>query len=261
MSEETDKDVNKNPSSESSTEQVLGIGDASKSEADPKSAQNTEPSVVEDKTVPMSRFKEVIDQKNDLSRRLESLESRYDEREERNKPNPVDEFEKSLISKGMEESNAKALAASQYELTNKLIDEKVAPIQKSTVQAEIDASIQAFAAKHEDYYDLEPEMYEVYKTLDPQTQNLVASSKGGLQLLYGHVKSNKLQSDLDEAYKTGVEKGYKTKRAKTAMTSEPGASSTNTGLPTAKQISEMSLEEYRKSRDKILRSQSKISLE
>lgn len=261
MSKEINKDVNENPSSESSTEQVLGVADASNSDADPQSAQGANPEVVEDKTVPYSRFKEVNDAKNDLSRRLESLESQFQEQGDKSKPNPVDEVVKTLVSKGMEEPNARALAESQYELTNKLIEEKVAPIQRSTVQAEIDASIQDFASRHKDYYELEPEMYEVYKKLDPQTQNLVASSRGGIELLYGHVKAGKLQGALDEAYKNGVKKGYKTKRDKTAMTSEPGTSNTSTGLPTAKQIEDMSLDEYRKNRDKILRSQSTISQE
>ena len=88
MSEEIKTDVNENPSSESSSEQVLGIADASNSEADPQSAQSST-QVVEEKTVPYSRFKEINDAKNDLSRRLESLESQFQEQEEKSKPKKI----------------------------------------------------------------------------------------------------------------------------------------------------------------------------
>lgn len=215
----------------------------------------------EEKTVPYGRFKEVNDEKNDLSRRLESLESRFEERSEKSKPDPVDESVKRLVAKGMEESNARALAEEQFELASKAVEEKIAPIQKSSAQAEIDALVTSFASKHKDYYDLEPEMYEVYRTLDPQAQNFVASSRQGLEMLYGHVKSKKLQEIVDKGYKQGVEDGYKTKRDKGAVSSESGAGSVATGIPSAKAIEDMTLDEYIKDRERILKNQHKISQE
>lgn len=238
--------------SESSTDGALE--DKSQSGAKPEPEKKEE-----DKTVPYSRLKEVIDQKNDLSRRLENLESRVEEQTEKSKPDPVDESVKRLVNQGMEESNARALAETQLALANSVVEEKVAPIQRSTAQAEIDAAVQDLANRHKDYYDLESEMYEVYRGLDSQAQKFVASSKQGLEMLYGHVKSKKLQDIVDKGYKQGVEDGYKNKRDKSAVSSESGAGSVATGLPTPKSIDEMSLDEYMKKREMILKNQEKIS--
>ena len=57
----------------------------------------------------------------------------------------------------------------------------------------------------------------------------------------------------DERYNQGVEDGYNNKRTKGAMAPVSGTRSKSEGLPTPKEIGEMSLDEYRKVRDKVLK--------
>ena len=253
MAEELKPDEKKeDPKSESST-------DGAPEDKSPSDAKSEPGEKKKEKFVPMSRFEEVINQKNDLSRRLEALESHAEERTEKSKSNPVDESVKRLVNQGMEESNARALAESQLALATSVVEEKVAPIQRSTAQAEIDALVQDLASRHKDYYDLESEMYEVYRGLDPDAQKFVASSRKGLEMLYKSVKSDKLQGLVDKGYKQGVEDGYKNKRDKSAASSESVGGSIDTGLPSPKSIDEMSLDEYKKKREMILKNQEKIS--
>jgi len=224
-------------------------------ESEPGKSEQTEPESEADKTVPYTRFKEINDAKNDLSKRLELLEGRFQDQEEKSQPSPVDNAVQRLVSKGMDEDSAKELVETQFEIARSAIE----PMRKSTAQAEIDSWVKDFKANHSDYDELEPLMYETFKSLDPQTKDAIASSKQGVELLYSHVKNKKLESQLEVRYQEGLKAGYKGKRDKSAVSTSEGSSTTKHGLPSPQDIASMSLEEYAERREEILANADKIS--
>lgn len=213
--------------------------------------QNGEPQ--KEQAVPYERFKEVVDQKNDFANRLDSLESQIKRQSEATTSDPLDEAVKSLVDAGMEEPSARKLAKAQFDIASKVTEERIRPIEESTKRVESSSMIQDFADRHKDYYDLEPVMFEVYKTLDPETQLDIATKPKSLEMFYSYVKLENSKKSGDERYNQGVEDGYKNKQSKGALSSVSGARSKPEGIPTPKEIGEMSLEDYRKVRDKVLK--------
>ncbi len=258
------QDVNQESPAESSaaesqeSEETSAPAEANSASPETKPEAKSEAKKENDNKIPQDRFNEVIGERNELRKRLENLESRFTKQEDANRPNPVDLAVQKLMKRGIDEESARILVETQLEVTNSVVNDRVAPIEKHSVEAEIGAWTKEFANSHKDYAELEPLMYSVFQSLPEQTQTLVVSSKEGLELLYSHAKRQKLESDLDKRYQQGVNDGYKNKASKSSVSSEP-MSGQKPGLPSLEDIGNMSLEDYKKVRNTVLKNQNKYS--
>lgn len=224
-----------------------------KTEATPPVTANVtpvskEPAVTE-KSIPYPRFKEMVDKKNDLENRLKKLEEMAPAKPE--VPDYVDAAVKKLMEKGMEEESAKELVSTQLELAKKAADERVAPVEDAATKREVEEWFTEFKKSHTDYADLEPKMFEAFKNLSETQQDLISADPKGVQLLYNHVKVQVLEEQLAKKYEQGVKDGYENKQLKSAASTEP--SSGPQGLPSRKDISSMTLDDYKKIRDSLLK--------
>lgn len=224
--------------------------------APPETKPEVKETKEDDAKIPYGRFKEVIEEKNELRKRLDSLESKFNTQEASKRPSAIDSAVQKLVKRGMDEESATALVEAQFEIASSAVNDRVAPIEQHSVEAEVKAWTREFSTSHKDYAELEPVMYSIFQSLPAQTQQTVASSKEGLELLYSHAKVQKMQDEIDKNYKKGVSDGYKNKASKNSVSSESG-SAVKGGLPTLEDIGKMSLQEYEKHRDVILKNQSK----
>ena len=228
-------------------------------EVAPPAVENTAPAKEEstERGIPYPRFKEVIDEKNALMRRLNELESRFNTQSQAQEPEAVSRAVKKLVQKGMDEDAAKELVSTQFELAAQVAEERVAPLRQSQSKKEVDEWVAGFKKDHPDYNELEPQMYEAWRSLSPAAQDLIVADQRGLELLYDHVKVKKLEEDLKQRYEQGIQDGYQNKQAKIGVSGEPNRGSSK-GIPSRRDIAQMSLEDYMKIREELLRNQGSI---
>lgn len=208
-----------------------------------------------DNKVPYDRFQEVIQQKNEYAARLEELERRLQVNEvaigAKNKIDVTQKHVEKLVAAGMDRGAAEILIEATAGMTDEKIGNRVSPLEQKSLVQEAMAWTQAFARTHPDYDALQPKMYETFKALPEQTQNLVSSDPKGLEMLYSYVKMQNLPQIVEQSQKAATETAYDTKGLKQAMSSQPGAStSPNLGF-TRKQVEEMSLADYAKNKKQI----------
>ena len=209
------------------------------------------------------RFQELVKEKNEFKSRTERLEqevralrtsseSRLPKHEEKS---PVEAIFEKLTKAGVEEKSARLLAESTVEAATSVADKRVAPVEAAAIQGAIDRHIEEFARDHKDYKDLQPQMYEVFKSLSESDQEYFAKSPKGLQFLYDHVKVAKAEEEVQKAFERGKQEGYAGKKSKESFAPTVGAA---TKVPsselTEEQIRDMSIEDYMKRRLEIIAS-------
>lgn len=197
------------------------------------------------------RFKELISEKNELKQKLSQMERVLQERDQPRQPSPEDLALEELKSLGVEEAAAKKVLNSVKLVSNSYADQRIKSLEQASVQREMNSWVDDFSKSHEDFKNLEPQMYEVLKSLPENTQALVASDPMGVQLLYDHVKMQNVSEELNKARKDGANEAYKNKQTKTSLTPTPGGSKNPPGALTRKSIDKMPLAEYKKRRDEI----------
>ena len=234
----------------------------------PPAEGNTAVEAKQEKSVPYTRFQEVISEKNSanqekaaLLKRIEELESRYSSQEQPKAPSMMDKVVEKFRAKGLDEDTARVLAETQIEVSQELVDARMAPIESKNAQDEMNSMLQTFSSKHQDYADVEPAMYELFKHLPEQTQQMIVSdlSGTGLELLYSKAKMSGSDASMDQKFQEGVKAGYDNKQAKSAVSSASGSTSSVNTIPSRKEIAEMSLEEYKAKRDMILKNQGSLA--
>jgi len=219
----------------------LGMGDTSapaNQEPQVNSPVGEEPAsgTPEPKHVPYSRLKEVIDQKNANDARANDWEGRFKQLESRMQaePNPapagsnVNPHLKGLIDGGMDENVAKLIVETAQGISRENVDNRVGSLEQQNVQREMASWTEKFSRDHTDYKQLEPEMGKVFSALPERTQDLIVSDPAGLELLYGHVKSQFLEKAIAEGNQAGKNQAYDNIALKQAVASTPGASSQST---------------------------------
>lgn len=225
----------------------------------PAESKSAQPKPEENK-IPYERFKEKVDEVNQyktealqLKNSLKELEAKMEERLPAlpQPENPlIASVVKDLVSEGLEETAARALAKSVV----KLAENQVQPIKH---ELETDRWINNFAEKHKDFDEIKDKMSEVYGALPKNAQMAVASDPVMLELLYSHVKFQNYEQEIEKAKKEGATSAYENKQIKAGVTSAPTAAALpeNYDISSINQkIGEMSLEDYRVNRDKILKS-------
>lgn len=200
------------------------------------------------------RFKALIDEKNQLKQQLAELQTRMSGKLEP-KESPVEKVVQKFVKAGMKEDAARLLAESQYELGKDVVEERVAPVERASLEAQNDLMFSRFAESHKDYEEIRPKMAELFNALPDMVKAGLSSSPDGLDLLYSKAKASQVDEELKKAFEKGVQEGYKRKHDKSAVAPSTGAS---TGTPTSEyteeQIAKMSLEDYRKHQSAILAS-------
>lgn len=197
------------------------------------------------------RFQELVREKNQLKSQISNMERILAEKSGPAKPDPIALARKELTDLGMKEDAAeKVLNAAKLAAKAELGD-RVNAVEANAGKREMDAWLNDFSKNHEDYAELEPQMFEVFQALPDNTKTLVVSDPMGLQLLYDHVKVQNMKDELDKSYKKGTEDGYKSKKNKSSISPTPGGSKNTPGEVTRKSVGEMSLQEYKKLRDEI----------
>lgn len=182
-----------------------------------------------DNRVPLPRFKEVIDQKNEYKTRLEEMEARlkaFEQAQSQPAVKKADLLEaqvQALIADGFEENTAKAIVRTSDTLARSRAEEQVRPINQAEVRRETDAWVSSFKAKHQDFDALEPEMTKVFLNLPVSTQNMIVSDPRGIEFVYAYVKNAQSDASRKEAERIATEKAYQTKGVKQALSSTSGA--------------------------------------
>lgn len=241
----TQTDVN--TATESSPEATQEVAANPPAESNPAAEQTEQPSK-EEKYVPYARFKEIIDSKNETAKELAALKaqmSTLDQRTKPQEPSLLDKAVNRLKNKGLEEEAAKELAGTMIDLANEVASSKVKPVEEMTAQQEINNWMKDFAAEHKDFEELVPEMQKVYSAFPEKTQELLASDPVAVELIYSHVKRQKLEEELKSKFKEGVQSAYDNKLTKEGLSSSPTVAATPNKL-TREMIAAMSIEEFKK---------------
>jgi hypothetical protein len=225
-----------------------------KTQAEANSAQTSE----KEDSLPFHqhpRFKELIEEKNELRGQLSHMERLLNEKlNSQTQSDPLEGARAKLKGLGVDDK----AAAELLDAVRIVADNRVGNLEKANVQQQIDSWVTDFSRSHKDYEELEPQMYEVFSALQPRTQQLIASDPMGIQLLYDHVKQQGSEQSAKKAYQDGVKAGYKNKQEKSSVSPTTGGSTNPPGELTRKSIDEMSIEEYKKRRKEIWAAMSKL---
>lgn len=201
----------------------------------------------EEQKVPYPRFKELVDEKNQLKSQLEEMSLTLKEIKEQSTPKQPS-FDDVLIKEyteglGVDEGTAKKL----IELQSKIVDHKVRntvkPLEEATLQHEVDSWLSDFEKSHSDYKDLKGKMGDVFASLPEHTQTMLASDPKGLELLYGYVKAQNLEDLKKQSFEEGKTAAYENRLSKESVGSSPVSTSVQSDL-TAEAVGKMSIKEY-----------------
>lgn len=194
------------------------------------------------------RFKELINEKNELKNQLSQMERILQQKDETKAPSPLEVAKGKLKSLGVKDE----AAAELLETMRLVSDSRVQNIEQASVQREIESWVSDFSRNHKDYEELEPQMFEVFQALPQRTQQLIASDPMGIQLIYDHVKMQNVSKELEKAHEDGVKAGYKNKQNKTSVTTTvPGSQNPPGGELTRESIAKMSPAEYKSKQKEI----------
>jgi phosphoglycolate phosphatase-like HAD superfamily hydrolase len=207
------------------------------------------------------RFKELIDKTNRQGQELDDLRKVLAERESP-KTDPLESVIQKFKSRGMDEDVAKLVAEGIKEVVDHKVEERVQPVEAASVQREINGWIDNFKKAHTDFSEFEPEMLDVLNSLSPQEKYIVAMSPKGTELLYGYVKSKRIDKLVDAGYNRGVKDAYDNKVKKGALSPTSSGARAKSGYGSLEEleeaVSKMSTEEYKKNRTEILAEQHRL---
>lgn len=221
----------------------------------PPTVENTATTEVsEDKSVPYTRFQEVIQKKNAHEQKIKELEDRLNQLQpaEKQAQTALDRQVAKLVSRGMDENVARLIAETSSEIAQEQVSERLAPMERASVEKEMESWIDNFSKQHTDYKDLEPEMQKIFTNLPESTKSIVVSDKMGLELLYSHAKRQKLEQELGKKFQEGVSKAYDNKGLKAAVSSTPVTAKMPDNTLTRESISKMGEEEYTRRKSEIV---------
>jgi hypothetical protein len=201
------------------------------------------------------RFKELIEEKNALKQKLDEMQSQIASTlNKQNQVSPVDEAVDKYVKAGLKEDQARLLAETSAELSSKIANQRVAPMEQATLQNTIDSWVDKFAKEHEDYEALQPLMFEMFSKLPVAQKDKLSSSPEGIDYLYSKAKAQKADDLIQAAFKKGVQEGYTKKQEKVAGSSSAGGSPVSPSDFSDESIAAMSPEVYKKNLSAILAS-------
>lgn len=206
-----------------------------------------------EQNVPYARFKELVDEKNEFKTRFQELERKVTEGATP-KEDPIEKRVKGLIEQGLDPKAAKLLVETARGISEEVSQAHLRPLQQQSAKSKTDQWIESFSRTHSDFKELEPQMNEVFIALPDSTKRmLVADDSGkGLELLYSHVKSQRMEADKSKIQDEAARAALSNRDMKKALSSTPGASAAPVeGGFTRESVGKMSTEEYRKNRDAI----------
>lgn len=227
-------------------------------QAQPPATEKVVAGGTENQHVPYSRFQEVVKVKNEYASRLEELEKRLSTHDAiigqtAKKDIPSKHVEK-LVAAGMDRGVAELLVETSAGLAKESVSDVVEPLKQATISQQVQSWTEKFKQSHKDYDELEPEMVKVFEAMPPRTQDLIVSDPKGLELIYAHVKMQRLEDEKNKSFQAGAQAAYDSKGLKAALSSTAGATTNpNVGL-TRNEIAGMSLKEYEARRAEILKS-------
>lgn len=201
------------------------------------------------------RFKELISEKNELKRQLEEVHSRMSS-EPVKRENPAEKLINKFTKAGLNPEIAKTLSEGIVEGSSEVVNTRVAPVESAALEQEVANMTARFAESHADFKEVQPQMYELYKSLPEDLADAIAKDKTGkgLETLYASAKSAKVKDIEKAAYEKGVQDGFKQKNLKTSVSPSGGSSAPQTkGEFSDSDLDQMSLSEYLKNRDTILK--------
>ena len=200
--------------------------------------------------VPYSRFKEVIDTRNQYESKFEELNNRLSAYEaaqaEKQKTNASEKYTQRLQAAGMAPEVASLLAEVMSSVGRDIVGEAVGPLQQESAATRVDQWVDKLARTHKDWGELEPEMEKILGSMPKQMQPMFISSPQGLEMLYAKAKLEKAQKSEQAAFSAGAKAAYDNKGLKAAVASTPGASAAkpNSAI-TLEAIGKMTTDEYR----------------
>lgn len=178
--------------------------------------------------VPYSRFKEVIDSRNQFESQIEELRNRLTAQEanvaQSKRGNVVEKYEQALVKRGFNPDVAKAMAEVQHELVNEVLGERMAPLEQETAATRVDQWVNKLAQTHKDWYELEPAMEKILDSLPKQIRGVFIASPEGLEMLYAKAKLGNVATAQKQAFTEGANAAYQNKGLKNAVSPTPGAS-------------------------------------
>lgn len=199
--------------------------------------------------VPYSRFKEVIDVKNQFESQIEELQNRLSAHEgnlaQKAKGNVVDKYVQKMVQAGMDPNVAALIAETQLQAAQDIVGERLAPLEQESAATRVDQWVNKLSQTHKDWYELEPDMEKVLDTMPKHMQRAFMSSPEGLDALYAKAKLKKMEATQQQAFNQGANAAYQNKGLKGAVSSTPGASVPKPTALTREQIMALSESEFR----------------
>lgn len=178
--------------------------------------------------IPYSRFKEKVDQYNQLESRLEEITNRLTAQEsnvaQKQRTNAAEKYEKQLVERGVDAQVAKVLAEASFGLVNDVIGERVSPLEQEAAGVRVEQWVNKLAQTHKDFYELEPDMNKILDAMPKHMQSAFMSSPEGIDALYSKAKLKKMQESQQKVFDQGANAAYQNKGLKGAVASAPGAS-------------------------------------
>lgn len=178
--------------------------------------------------IPYSRFKEKVDQYNQLESRLEEITNRLTAQEgnvaQKQRTNAAEKYEKQLVERGMDANVAKILAEANFGLVNDVIGERVSPLEQEAAGVRVEQWVNKLAQTHKDFYELEPDMNKILDAMPKHMQSAFMSSPEGIDALYSKAKLKKMQESQQKVFNDGANSAYQNKGLKGAVSNTPGAS-------------------------------------
>lgn len=227
-----EQDVNQAPESSPEAEQAA--------QANPPVEENSTPPTPA-KTVPYTRFSEVVHEKNREREMREQYEARIRELEARQSgsanKSALDRLAVKLQSElQMEEGAARKLAAIQLEAAEQVAKSQTDQLRQQTHRYEIDSWTQNLTRQYQDFQEVAPAMEQIFQNLPPQAQDLAVSSQDGLEMLYHKAKARVVAEKTKSAFDKGAKQAYENKGLKGAVSSAPSMGATGGKLPLSKEV-------------------------
>lgn len=208
----------------------------------------------EEQRVPYSRFKEVIEEKNNLGNRISELESQLQSMAEQNQgPSAYDKALERFKNKGLDDTTARVLADSVVEIANEITDKRVSKVEENASMNEVSIWTENLIKQHPDANQYIGIMEDIWSSMPAHTQDLIVSDPVGLELLYAKAKEYLVDDRIEQAKSEGMEIERNSLAQKKAMSGASGKGSVRMeSMPSPEEVKNMTDEEYAKVRKLVL---------
>lgn len=188
--------------------------------------------------IPKSRLDEVIHQRNVYRERELNYQAKIKELESRQSGNAaksnVDTLAARFVTElGMSEDAARKMAVIQLETSETIAKSQTQQLRDAAHRNEIENWSRSLEDKYGDYKSVAPAMEKLFGGLPSGTQDLVVSSKAGLEMLYHQARAEMV--DNKAVFDKGVNAGYENKGLKKAISSVPSMGSNGGKTPISRE--------------------------